>query len=137
MTETKVFSAENENLANPLISRLKSILNHIMFLSPFKFSQKVGEKITYHNIMNDQFGYVIGQAKKGADGQMKIENPSFISKQLAFVVNRLKQNLRIHRYALLIYLLLLVFILYYLGKWIHRRSGWDINFLTQRIEKPE
>jgi hypothetical protein len=39
--------------------------------------------------MNNSFGYVIGEAKKQTNGKILIENPKYITKQIAFILKRL------------------------------------------------
>jgi hypothetical protein len=51
---------------------LKRIFNEVMFLSPFKFANKIGEKVTYYGVIQDSFGYVVGEAKKKKDGSVAI-----------------------------------------------------------------
>lgn len=55
-----------------IISFFKELFNSVMFLSPFKFSNKIGEKISYYGIMNNSFGYVVGEARKKANGEIAI-----------------------------------------------------------------
>jgi hypothetical protein len=61
--ETKIMGS-----ANKILSCLKEFFNQAIFLSPLKFSNQIGEKISYYGIMNDTFGCVVGEARKKANG---------------------------------------------------------------------
>jgi hypothetical protein len=87
--------------------------------------------------MNDQFGYVMGKVRKTADGALVIENPNLVTKQIAFVVRKLKRSLVIQKYALYICLFLQFLLLYYLSKWLYKKLGLNLALLSERIEKVE
>lgn len=50
------------------IATVATFLDKILFLSPFKLINQIGEKISYYGIMDGQFGYVVGEAKKKSNG---------------------------------------------------------------------
>jgi len=87
--------------------------------------------------MDNNFGYVVGEATKKVDGETVIEGPRFVTKQIAFILFRLKNQLRIYKIMLFLYILSNLFLLYCLVKWIHKNYAHKFTLFSQNEEEIE
>jgi hypothetical protein len=102
-----------------IVAVLKLLYDFILSIFPFnifKESPKTGERITYYGILDGDYVNVIGEAYLDGEGKMKMENPMYITKQLSFVIKRLKKAYKKTKGIFFILAILQIVAFYYLLK---------------------
>ena len=88
----------------------------------------------YYGILEDDYLNVVGNAFKDMKGNIHIKKPQYITKQISFILKRLKKKYEFIEKFFLFALFAHLVLLYYLGRWAYDKY---LTNLTMREDLEE
>ncbi len=104
---------------NPIIKLFRYIYNLVSSIIPFKYiisKIKYGDEIKYFGILDGQFLLTIGKVEKNLHGELVMKNPNYLTKQKAFIEEKLKKKMNYLYWTILLIMGIKIYALYQIGK---------------------